>query len=52
MVVLFVAVMKIVVVDVECLELCSAILKPKKSRLFAAFDCTEGELLSVEDSLS
>lgn len=44
----FVAVMIVMVVVV--LDSCS-ILKVKKSQLFAAVDCTEGELLSVGDAL-
>jgi hypothetical protein len=50
-VVLFVAVVVVmvvvVVVDVECLDFWS-ILKVKKSRLFAAVDCKQGELLLSE----
>jgi hypothetical protein len=53
-VVLFVAVVVVmvvvvVVVVVECLDFWS-ILKVKKSRLFAAVDCKQGELLSEGDA--
>jgi hypothetical protein len=50
-VVFFVVAVVVMVVVVIVLD-CSILLKAKKSRLFAAVDSKQGELLSVGDALS
>jgi hypothetical protein len=51
-VVFFVVAVVVMVVVVIVLDYWSILLKAKKSRLFAAVDSKQGELLSVGDALS